>query len=72
MPFDAIALADQPITLGIVRPDGTVRYQALILAKDGLLESALDTEQRAALTASSAILGCSDSRRTRIQALRMD
>ena len=42
VPFDAIALADQRSTLSIVRPDGTVRYQALILAKDGLLESALD------------------------------
>jgi hypothetical protein len=49
VPFDAIALADQPSRLSIVRPDGTVRYQALILAKDGLLESALDPEQRAAL-----------------------
>ncbi len=49
VPFDAIALADQPPALSIVRPDGTVRYQALILAKDGLLESALDPEQRAAL-----------------------
>ncbi len=49
VPFDAIALADQRSTLSIVRPDGTVRYQALILAKDGLLEFALDPEQRAAL-----------------------
>lgn len=49
VPFDAIALADQRSTLSIVRPDGTVRYQALILAKDGLLESALDPGQRAAL-----------------------
>jgi len=49
VPFDAIALAEQPSTLSIVRPDGTVRYQALILAKDGLLESALDREQRAAV-----------------------
>ncbi len=51
VPFDAIALGDQPSTLSVVRPDGTVGYQALILAKDGLLESALDPEQRAALDA---------------------
>ena len=49
VPVDAIALADQPSTLSIVRADETVRYQALIVAKDGLLESALDREQRAAL-----------------------
>ena len=49
VPFDAVALTDQPSTLSIVRSDGTVRYQALILAKDGLLESALDQEQRAVL-----------------------
>ena len=49
VPFDAIAATDQPSTLSIVRPDGTVRYQALILATDGLLDSALDREQRAAL-----------------------
>src|ERR1700751_2832780 len=51
VPFDSIALADQPSSLSIVRPDGTIRYQALILAKDGLLESALDPEQRTALDA---------------------
>ena len=51
VPFDAIELADQPSAVSIVRPDGTVRYQALILAKDGLLESALDPEQLAALDA---------------------
>jgi hypothetical protein len=49
VPFDAIALAKEPGTLRIVRPDGTARCQALILAKDGLLESALDPEQRAAV-----------------------
>jgi hypothetical protein len=49
VPFDAIALADQQSALSIVRSDGTVQYQALILTKDGLLESALDREQRATL-----------------------
>jgi hypothetical protein len=57
VPFDAIALTDQRSTLSIVRPDGTVRYQALILAKDGLLESALDREQRAALDGLERDLG---------------
>jgi len=49
VPFDAIALAEEPGILRIVRPDGAARCQALILAKDGLLESALDPEQRAAV-----------------------
>ena len=49
VPFDAIALAHQPPTIRILSPDGTVRYQALILATDGLLGSALDPECRADL-----------------------
>ena len=49
VPFDAIALSEQRSALGITSPFGMVSYQALILAKEGLIDSALDAEQRAAL-----------------------
>jgi hypothetical protein len=49
VPFDSIAAADQPPPLRIVTPAGSVRYQGLILLKEGLLDTVLDDEQRDAL-----------------------
>lgn len=49
VPFDAVALVDRPSEVRIVDPSGTVCYQALILAREGLIEYALDGDQRAAL-----------------------
>src|ERR1700751_5113835 len=48
VPFDAIALADP--SSSIICPDGSFAYQATIVTRDGLIESALGSEQRAALT----------------------
>jgi hypothetical protein len=45
VPFDAIALAQRDSPLRIISPTGTVCYQALILAKDGLIDLALDEEE---------------------------
>jgi hypothetical protein len=45
IPFDAIALAQRDSPLRIISPTGTVCYQALILAKDGLIDLALDEEE---------------------------
>jgi len=49
IPFDAIALAHRDSPLRIIDPSGTVCYQALILAKDGLIDLALDDDERATL-----------------------
>jgi hypothetical protein len=49
VPFDAIAVTSEPPSLRIITSSGTVRYQALILLREGLLESLLDDEQRVKL-----------------------
>ena len=49
VPFDAIVLAERHAPVSITTPSGIVCYQALILAKEGLIDSALDAEQRGAL-----------------------
>jgi hypothetical protein len=49
VPFDAVALVAQRSAVRIVDPPQTACYQALILARGGLIESLLDREQRAAL-----------------------
>ncbi len=48
-PFHAIALAHGDSPLRIISPSGTVCYQALILAKDGLIDLAFDDDERATL-----------------------
>jgi hypothetical protein len=47
VPFDAIVAMDQDSPLVIVRADGTVRYQALVLASEGVLDAVVDGEQLA-------------------------
>ena len=49
IPFHAIALAQRDSPLRIISPSGTVCYQALILAKDGLIDLALDDDERVSL-----------------------
>jgi hypothetical protein len=49
VPFDAIALAERRAPMSITTQSGIVYYQALILTQEGLIDSALDAEQRAAL-----------------------
>jgi hypothetical protein len=47
VPFDAVVALDQGSAPVIVSPDGAVRYQALILASEGLVDALLDGEQLA-------------------------
>jgi len=49
VPFDAIAAAEQSRPVTIISSAGAVRYQALIVIKEGLLDGLLDFEQRSAL-----------------------
>lgn len=49
VPFDAIAAAEQSGPVTIISSAGALRYQALILIKEGLLDCLLDSEQRSAL-----------------------
>jgi hypothetical protein len=49
VPFDAAALVHRPSPVRIAGSRGMVRYQALILATGGLIDSSLDGAQRAAL-----------------------
>lgn len=49
VPFDAIAADEQSSPLTIVTSAGAVRYQALILIKERLLDCLLDDDQRGAL-----------------------
>jgi hypothetical protein len=57
VPFDAIAAVDQKLPLAITSPDGALRYQALILASEGMLDIMLDGEQRAALAGAERAAG---------------
>jgi len=47
VPFDAILAVDQGSPVVLISPDGAVRYQALILAGEGLLDGLLDGAQLA-------------------------
>jgi hypothetical protein len=49
VPFDAVALDDQPPPVTVLDQAGNARFQALILASGGLVQSALDASQCATL-----------------------